>query len=95
MRFFFLSYLLIDKNIVVLFGGIISADVSNGWSKALKFGIGYKTFGFTFDKDLKVSLNIPAGKKTSKELVYVYHTVHYTHGDFDTITLTGTLYLDS
>jgi hypothetical protein len=62
LRFFFLSYLFIDRNIIFLFGGIISLSDSDGWSNAWKLGMGYRTPGLICVNEVKVSLNIPAEK---------------------------------
>ena len=47
LRFFFLSYLLIDRKMVLTSVGIKSGvGVSTGFSNAEKSGIGYRTSGW-------------------------------------------------
>ena len=63
-KFFFLSYLLMDRNTVFAVGGIISSLLSlcSGKSKALKFNDGYRTEGRLLLKLVKVDTNVSAVK---------------------------------
>lgn len=58
--FFFLSYLLMERKRHGFLGSFSVKSSSTGLFKALKSGMGYKTVGCTWPRDLKVSLNIPA-----------------------------------
>lgn len=70
-RFFLRSYLLIDKNMSFLFAGKISLEASlsfSALSNAVKSGIGYKTDGLHFPKDMNVSLNTDAENKYKRKI---------------------------
>ena len=63
-RFFFLSYLFIDRNTVFAEGGIKSlvSSAATGKSNALKFKDGYRTEGRLLLKDVKVDMKVSAVK---------------------------------
>lgn len=58
--FFFLSYLLMERNKNGFCGSFSTNSLSTALFKASKSGMGYNTAGCTWPSDLKVSLNIPA-----------------------------------